>query len=96
MGDQPGELAVQDLRKMWKLHAKLLRENRILEPTDNRKVSKASDLKIGQPVFVNDHYKGTFNPSYIFDQRVASIVNDSMVVLTTLDGKEKRCNIHHI
>ena len=27
LGDQPGSLAVQELRKMWKLHAKLLEEN---------------------------------------------------------------------
>ena len=72
------------------------KKNRISEPIDNRKVTKASDLKIGQLVFVKDHHKGTFNPSYIFDHRVAGIVNDSTVVLTTLDGKERRCNIHHV
>ena len=96
MGDQSGQVAVQELRKMWKLHAKLLTENRISEPTDNRKVTKASDLKIGQLVFVKDHCKGTFYPSYLFDHRVAGIVNNSTVVLTTPDGKERRCNIHHI
>ena len=96
MGYQPGQLAVQELRKMWKLHVKLLRETRITEPIDTRKVTKATDLKIGQLVFVKDHCKGTFNPSYIFDHRVAGIINDSTVLLTTLDGKEKRCNIHYI
>ena len=39
---------------------------------------------------------GTFNPSYVFDHRVGGIVNDSTVILTTPDGKERRCNIHHI
>ena len=34
-------------------------ENRITESLDNRKVTKASDLKIGQLVFVKDHHKGT-------------------------------------
>ena len=33
VGDQPGKLAVQELRKMWKLHAKLLAENRSIKPT---------------------------------------------------------------
>ena len=51
---------------MWKLHAKLLEENRSTEPADKRKVTKASDQKIGQLVFVKDHQKASFNPSYIF------------------------------
>ena len=55
IGDQPGHLAVQELWKMWKIHAKLLKENRSTEPADNGKVPKASDLKIGQLVFVKDH-----------------------------------------
>ena len=96
VGDQPGWLAVQELRKMWKLHAKLLKENRSTEPADNRKITKASDLKLGQLVFVKDHWKGTFNPSYVFDHRVGGILNDSTVVLTTPNGKERKCHIHHI
>ena len=56
---------MQELRKMWKLHAKLLKENRSTEPVDNRKVTKASDLKISQLVFVKDHRKGTFDLLYI-------------------------------
>ena len=84
---------MQELRKLWKLHVKLLTENWVTEPTNKRSVTKASDLKIGQLVFVKNHHKGTFDPSYIYDYRVAGIVNDSTVVLTTLDGKEKRCNI---
>ena len=70
--------------------------HRTAEPIDNRKVTRGTNLKIGQLVFVKDHHKGTFEPSYTFDHRVAGIVNDSTVLLTTPDGKEKRCNIHHI
>ena len=81
---------------MWKLHAKLLAENRSNEPATHRKVTKASDLKLGQLVFVKDHQKGTFDPLYVFDHRVTGILNDSTVVLTIPDGKEKKCNIHHI
>ena len=66
------------------------------EAADNRKVTKASNLKIGQLVFVKDHQKGTFNLSYIFDHRVSGILNDRTVVLTTTNEKEKKCNIHHI
>ena len=84
---------MQELRK---LHAKLLVENRVTKPTNDRKVTKASDLKVGQLVFVKDHCKCPFTPAYTFDHRIPAIVNKSMVVLTTPDGKEKRCNIHHI
>ena len=77
-------------------HAKLLTENRSTKPADNRNVTKASDLKIGQLAFVPDHQNNTFDPSYVFYHRVAGILNDSMVVLTTPDGKGRKCNIHHI
>ena len=53
--DQPGQLSVQELRKMWKLHAELLARTRITEPIGTRKVTKVTDLKIGQLVFVKDH-----------------------------------------
>ena len=71
-------------------------ENRVTKPTNNRKVTKASGLKVGQLLFVKDHCKGPFDPAYTFDHRIAAIVNESMVVVTTPDGREKRCNIHHI
>ena len=54
------------------------------------------DLQIGQLVFVKDHHKGTFDPTYIFGHSVSGILNDSTVMLTTLDRKEKKCNICHI
>ena len=94
VGDQPGWLTVQKLRKMWKLHTKLLKEDRKAELEQNKKLTKASNLKIGQLVFVKDHQMGTFDPSYIYNNRVVGILNDSTVDLTTPDGKEKRCNIH--
>ena len=96
LGDQPRQIAVQELRKLWDLHAKLLMENRVTKPMNDRKVTKASDLKIGQLVFVKDHGKGTFDPTYTFDHRIWTIVNESTVILTTLDGREKSFNIHHI
>ena len=43
-----------------------------------------------------DHCKGTFDPTSIFDHRVSGILNDSTVMLIIPDGKEKKCNIHHI
>ena len=58
MGDQTGRLAVQELQKLWKLHAKLLAENRMAEPTANKKITSVSDLKIGQLVLVKNHHKG--------------------------------------
>ena len=37
VGDQPGQLAVQEMRKIWKLHTKLPKENRKAEPEQNKK-----------------------------------------------------------
>ena len=74
---------MQELRKLWKLHAKLLAENRVTKLIDNRKVTKASDLRIGQLVFVKDHCKGTFNPVSTFDHRISTIVNKSTMILST-------------
>ena len=93
LGDQPGQIAVQELGKM---HAKLLVKNMVTKPINDRKVTKASDLKIGQLVFVNNHHKGPFDPTYTSDHKISAIVNTSTVVLTTQDGREKGCNIHHI
>ena len=39
-----GRLSME-LRKLQKLHAKLLTENRVTNPTNDRKITKASDLK---------------------------------------------------
>ena len=96
MGDQPGRVTVQELQKLWKLHAKLLVENRIAEPAADKKITSASDLKIGQLVLVENQCKSPFNPTYIYNHQVAEVLNDSMVLLTTPDGKEKKCNINHM
>ena len=74
LGDQPGQIVVQELRKLWKLHAKLLMENRVTKPINDWKVTITSDLKVGQFVFVKDHCKGTFDPSYTFDHKIAAII----------------------
>ena len=55
---------------MWKFHVKLLKENRRTDTVENKKIIKATDLKIGQLVFVKDHQKGIFDPPYIYDHRV--------------------------
>ena len=96
MGYQSGRLAVQGLQKLWKFHAKLLAENRIVEPATYKMITSASDLKIGQLVLIKNHHKGPFNPTYIYDHWVAEILNDSPILLTTQDGKEKKCNILHV
>ena len=80
---------------MWKLYAKLLEENRRADPTENKKITTPSDLKIGQLVFIKDHHKGTLDPIYNFNHSVSGILNDSTGMLITPDGKEKS-NIHDI
>ena len=94
--DQPSQLAVQKLEKMWKLCTKLLEENSRADLAENKKISKANNLKIDQLVFVKDHCKGTFEPTNIYDHRVSGILNDCTVIFNTPDGKEKKYNIHHI
>ena len=84
------------MQRTWQLHAKLLVENRSIKPAINKKVTKASDLKIGQLVLIKNHQKGPFNPTYICDHQVIGIPNKSTVLLTTPDGKERKCNIHHV
>ena len=96
MSDQPGRLAVQELQRTLKLHAKLLVENRSTKPAINKKVTKASDLKIGQLVLIKNHQTGPFDLTYIYDHCVAGIPNESTVLLTTPDGTERKCNIHHV
>ena len=54
-------------------------ENRVTHPANNRKVTKASDLKVGQLVFVKDHCTGPFDPTYTLDHSIAVIVNKSTV-----------------
>ena len=58
---------------MLKLHAKLLKEKRRAEPAENKKITKASDLKIGQLVFVKDHQKGTFDLHLTFIHRTIEL-----------------------
>ena len=53
LGTEPGQLAVDTLKHMWKLHAELLhdsRENK--DPVDERNFNKGSNLKIGQLVLI--------------------------------------------
>ena len=96
MGDLPGRLVVQELQRTWKFHPKCLAGNRSTKPAINKKVTKASDLKIGQLVLIKNHQKGQFNLTYIYDHWVAGIPNESTVLLTIPDSRERKCNIHHV
>ena len=85
------------LKGMWKLHAELLHDSReTKDPVEERKFNKASDLKIGQLVLIKNHTASSFQPKYLADHRVVKILNDSTVIISYPDGKEKKCNIHHV
>ena len=43
---------------MWKLYAKLLEEKRRTDPAENKKITKASNLNIGQLVFCKGSPQG--------------------------------------
>ena len=81
---------------MWKLHAKLLKENRRIDPVENKKITKATNLKIGQPVFVRDHQKGTFNPTYFMIIEFQKSYIIACLCSPFQMGKERKCNIHHM
>ena len=66
------------------------------DPAEERKFDKASDLKIEQLVLIKNHTASTFQPKYLADHRVIKIVNNSTVIMSSPDGKEKKCNIHHV
>ena len=59
-------------------------------PAEKKKITKASYLKIGQLVFVMDHCKGTFDPTYIYDHRVSGILNDSTDMSASLKMEKRR------
>ena len=65
------------------------------EGEDDIKYDKATDLKIGQLVLIKNNTDMVFDPNHIADHRVTCIVNKSIVILQTPDGK-KRCNIHNL
>ena len=59
---------------------------------------KESSIKhqIGQLVLIKNHTASTFQLKYLADHRIIKIVNDSTVIVASPDGREKKCNIHHV
>ena len=97
LGTEPGQLAVDKLKSMWRLHAELLQDTRQdKDPEEEGKFDKASNFKIVQLVLIKNHTAYTFQPKYLVDYRVTKIVNDSTLTVSSPDGKEKKCNIHHV
>ena len=62
----------------------------------HKKSLKQPDLKIGQLVFVKIIKKVHSIQLTLTVIRVSEILNDSTVMFTTPDGKERNCNIHYI
>ena len=97
LGTEPGQLAVDKLKCMWKLQVEILHDSRqINDPEEERKYDQVSNLKTGQLVLIKNHTTSTFQPKYLADHKVIKIVNDSTVIVSSPNGKEKKCNIHHI
>ena len=98
--EQPGRQMVQELQKLWKIHAETLHDirtkNNPEEGDDDTKYDKATDLKIGQLVLIKNNTGTAFDPKDLADHRIVWIVNESIVILQTPDGKEKRCNIYNV
>ena len=75
---------------MGKLHAELLHDSRqTIDPEEERKFNKASNLKIGQHVLIKNHTASSFQPKYLADHRVIKIVNNNTVIcLLQMVGEE--------
>ena len=79
------------------MHAELLCDSReTKDPLEERKFDKASDLKIGQLILIKNHTVATFQLKYLADHRVVKILNNSTVIMSSPDRKEKKCNINHV
>ena len=64
VGEQPGRLAVRDLRNMWKMHVKLHKVSRQTEPETDSEYNSTKNLKEGQLVNEKPWCKGF--PTLIF------------------------------
>ena len=63
LGTEPGQLAVDKHKCVWRLHAELLCDSReTKDPAEERKFDKASNLKIGQLVLIKKYTTSTFQP----------------------------------
>ena len=91
---------VQELQKLWKIHAETLnnipKQKDQMEGDDDAKHDRATDLKIGQLVLIKNNTGVVFDPKYLVDHRMVQIVKELVVILQTPGCKEKRCNIHNL
>ena len=47
-------------------------------------------FKIGQSAMINNLAHSTLQPKYLLDYRVLKLLNDSTLLLVTLNGKERK------
>ena len=45
---------------------------------------------------MKNHTASVFQPKNLADHRVVKIVNDNTVIVSSPDGKVKKCNVHHV
>ena len=81
VGEQPGRLAVQELRNIWMMHAKLLQELRQSGPETDKKYNSTRNLKEGKLVLMKNHNVTAFQPKYLADYRVIKVINKGKLVL---------------
>ena len=66
------------------------------EPETGKKYNSTRDLKEGQLVLMKNHNVRAFHPKYLAHYRIVKVMNKNTVIVTTPDGRERKCNIHHI
>ena len=75
VGEQPGRLAVQEFRNIWKTHAKLLKELGQTEPETDREYNSTQNLQEGQLVLMKNHSAKAFQPKYLANYQIIKIMN---------------------
>ena len=60
------------------------------EHMDKQNSKNNPKFEIGQLVRVNNHAYCTFKPKYLLDYKIMKILNDSTLLIVTLNGKERK------
>ena len=85
-GSNEGKIVLGELHKLWKHHAKHLKEmHQRNEHIDHQISKKNPKFQISQPVMVKNHAHHTFKSQYPLDYRVLKMLNDSTFLLVILN-----------
>ena len=61
-----------------------------------KKYSSTKDLKEGELILMKNYNARAFQPKYLADYRVIKVENKNAEIVTSPDGRKRKCNILHI